>query len=60
MRSVFAQETTAEIESSWDDLAAPLAELFPKDPGWMHEAKEDGCMASIEIFPRIQHSINSL
>ena len=30
LRSVFAQETAAEIESRWDDLAASLAERFPK------------------------------
>ena len=30
MRSVFAQETAEEIESRWDDLAASLAERFPK------------------------------
>jgi hypothetical protein len=29
--SVFAQETAEEIESRWDDLAASLAERFPKD-----------------------------
>jgi hypothetical protein len=30
LRSVFAQETFAEIEAHWDDLAASLAERFPK------------------------------
>jgi transposase-like protein len=29
LRSVFAQETAAEIEARWDDLAASLAERFP-------------------------------
>ena len=41
LRSVFAQETAAEIESRWDDLAASLAERFPKAAALMHEAKED-------------------
>ena len=41
LRSVFAQETAAEIQSRWDDLAASLAERFPKAAGLMHEAKED-------------------
>jgi putative transposase len=40
LRSVFAQETAAEIESRWDDLAASLAERFPKAAALMHEAKE--------------------
>ena len=31
LRSVFAQETAAEIESRWDDLATSLADRFPKD-----------------------------
>ena len=31
LRSVFAQESAEEIESRWDDLAASLAERFPKD-----------------------------
>ena len=39
--SVFAQETAAEIKSRWDELAAALAELFPKAAALMHEAKED-------------------
>ena len=30
LRSVFAQETAAKIESHWDDLAASLAERYPK------------------------------
>jgi hypothetical protein len=30
LRSVFAQENAAEIESRWDDLAASLAERFRK------------------------------
>jgi putative transposase len=39
--SVFAQESAAEIESRWDDLAASLAQRFPKAAALMHEAKED-------------------
>jgi hypothetical protein len=31
LRSVFAQETAAEIQYRWDDLAASLAERFPKE-----------------------------
>jgi hypothetical protein len=31
LRSLFVQETAAEIASRWDDLAASLAERFPKD-----------------------------
>jgi hypothetical protein len=30
LRSVFAQETSAEIEARWDDMAASLAERSPK------------------------------
>ncbi len=30
LRGVFAQETSAEIEAHWDDLAASLAERFLK------------------------------
>ncbi|MEB3331273.1 MAG: transposase, partial [Synechococcaceae cyanobacterium] len=41
LRSVFAQETAAEIESRWDDLAASLAERLPKAAALRHEAKED-------------------
>ena len=41
LRSVFAHVTVAEIESRWDDLAASLAERFPKAEALMHEAKED-------------------
>jgi len=41
LRSVFAQETAAEIESRWDDLAASLAERFPRAAALMHEAKEN-------------------
>jgi putative transposase len=41
LRSVFAQETAEEIETRWDDLAASLAERFPKAAALMHGAKED-------------------
>jgi putative transposase len=41
LRSVFAQESAAEIESRWDDLAASLAERFPKAAALMHEAREN-------------------
>jgi putative transposase len=42
LRSVFAKEEDAsEIESRWDDLAASLAEHFPRATELMLEAKED-------------------
>jgi transposase-like protein len=41
LRSVFAQEDASEIESLWDDLAASLAERFPRATELMLEAKED-------------------
>jgi putative transposase len=50
MRSVFAQETAAEMESRWDNLAASLAERFPKAAALMHEAKED--MVAFRHFPK--------
>jgi len=50
LRSVFAQETAAEIQSRWDDLAASLAERFPKAAGLMHEAKED--VLAFRHFPK--------
>jgi hypothetical protein len=50
MRSVFAQETAAEIESRWHDLAASLAERFPKAAALMHEAKED--VLAFRHFPK--------
>jgi putative transposase len=50
LRSVFAQETVAEIESRWDDLAASLAECFPKAAALMHEAME-GVLA-FRHFPK--------
>jgi len=50
LRSVFAQETAAEIESRWDDLAASLAERFPKAAALMHEARED--VLAFRHFPK--------
>jgi len=50
LRTVFAQETAAEIESRWDDLAASLAERFPKAAALMHEAKED--VLAFRHFPK--------
>ncbi len=41
LRSVFAQEDASEIESRLDDLAASLAERFPRATELMLEAKED-------------------
>jgi putative transposase len=40
LRSVFAQEDASEIESRWDDLAASLAERFPRATELMLEATE--------------------
>ena len=50
LRSVFAQETAEEIKSRWDDLAASLAERFPKAAALMHEAKED--VLAFRHFPK--------
>ena len=50
LRSVFAQETAAEIESRWDDLAASLAERFPRAAALMHEARED--VLAFRHFPQ--------
>ena len=50
LRSVFAQESAEEIESRWDDLAASLAERFPKAAALMHEAKED--VLAFRYFPK--------
>ena len=41
LRSVFAQDTAAEILSRWDDLAASLAERFPRAAELMNGARED-------------------
>ncbi|MFM9101645.1 MAG: IS256 family transposase [Cyanobium sp.] len=51
LRSVFAQETEAELESRWDDLAASLVERFPKAAALMHEAKED--VLAFRHFPQL-------
>jgi putative transposase len=50
LRSVFAQETAAEIESRWDDLAASLAERFSKAAVLRHEAKGD--VLAFRHFPK--------
>ena len=50
LRAVFAQETAAEIGSRWDDLAASLAERFPKAAALMHEARED--VLAFRHFPQ--------
>ncbi len=50
LRSVFAQETAAEILSRWDDLAASLAERFPKAAELMNEARED--VLAFRHFPQ--------
>ena len=50
LRSVFAQETAAEIEARWDDLAASLAERFPNAAALMYEARED--VLAFRHFPQ--------
>lgn len=50
LRSVFAQESAAEILSRWDDLASSLAERFPKAAELMAEARED--VLAFRHFPQ--------
>jgi transposase-like protein len=50
LRSVFAQESAAEILSRWDDLASSLAERFPKAAELMQESKED--VLAFRHFPQ--------
>ena len=50
LRGMLAQDTAAEIESRWDDLAASLAERFPKAAALMNEVKED--VLAIRHFPK--------
>ncbi|QPN68743.1 IS256 family transposase [Synechococcus sp. CBW1006] len=50
LRSVFAQEDAGEILSRWDDLAASLAERFPKATELMNEARED--VLAFRHFPQ--------
>jgi len=50
LRSVFAQETAAEILSRWDDLAASLIDRFPKAAELMNEARED--VLAFRHFPQ--------
>ena len=50
LRSVFAQESAAEIPSRWDDLAASLVDRFPKAAALMHEARED--VLAFRPFPK--------
>ena len=51
LRSVFAQESANEILSRWwDDLAASLAERFPKATELMNEARED--VLAFRHFPQ--------
>ena len=50
LRSVFAQEDASEIESRWDDLAASLAERFPRATELILEAKED--VLAFRHFPQ--------
>jgi transposase-like protein len=50
LRSVFAQETAADILNRWDDLAASLAERFPNAAALMDEARED--VLAFRHFPQ--------
>ena len=50
LRSVFAQESADEILSRWDDLAASLADRFPKAAELMQESRED--VLAFRPFPR--------
>jgi putative transposase len=52
LRSVFAQEDATEILTRWDDLAASLAERFPRAAELMAEARED--VLAFRHFPQ-QH-----
>jgi putative transposase len=52
LRSVFAQEDATEILTRWDDLAASLAERFPRASELMAEARED--VLAFRHFPQ-QH-----
>ena len=47
---MFAQEDAGEILSRWDDLAASLAERFPKATELMNEARED--VLAFRHFPQ--------
>jgi len=50
LRSVFAQEDTTEILTRWEDLAASLAERFPRATELMLEARED--VLAFRHFPQ--------
>ncbi|WP_231598030.1 transposase [Synechococcus sp. CBW1002] len=50
LSSVFAQESAGEILSRWDDLAASLAERFPKADELMNGARED--VLAFRHFPQ--------
>ena len=49
---MFAQESAGKILSRWDDLAASLAERFPRAAELMAEARED--VLAFRHFPQ-QH-----
>ena len=50
LRSVFAQENATEILTRWDDLAASLADRFPRATELMHQARED--VLAFRHFPQ--------
>jgi transposase-like protein len=50
LRSVFSQEDAVGLVERWDDLAASLAERFPKAAELMEKAKED--VLTFRHFPQ--------
>ena len=50
LRSVFSQEDAVGLVERWDDLAASLAERFPKAAELMEEARED--VLAFRHFPQ--------
>ncbi len=52
LRSVFSQEDAVGLVERWDDLAASLAERFPRAAELMEKAKED--VLAFRYFPQ-QH-----
>jgi putative transposase len=50
LRSVFSQEDAIGLVERWDDLAASLAERFPKAAELMEKAKED--VLAFRYFPQ--------
>ncbi|MCC5950504.1 MAG: transposase [Acidimicrobiia bacterium] len=49
-RSIFALGTAAEVDARWDEVAATIAERFPKAADSMRDAKTD--VLAFNAFPR--------